>query len=59
MLNNLNPFIVIANFSYLQIDYEYWFTDFTIGFIGRRLGVIWPPLYYHLLVLDRSTLESF
>jgi len=31
----------------LPIDSKHWFTDFTFGFVGRRLGVIWPQLYYH------------
>ena len=41
-------FIVIVNFYSLQIDFKPWSTNFTIGFVGRRLGDICPKLYYHL-----------
>jgi len=41
-------FIVTANFYCLQIDSKHRSTNFTIGFIGRRLEIIWPQLYYHL-----------
>ena len=32
----------------MQIDFIPSSTDFTIGFVGRRLGDIYPHLYYHL-----------
>ena len=41
-------FIVIANFYCLQIDSKHQYTNFTMGFVERWLGVIWPQLYYHL-----------
>ena len=46
--NPLFIFIVIANLYCLQIDFKPWSTDFTIGFVGRRLGDICPQLYFHL-----------